>query len=148
MYFRPVLWTTWLVAVTDAALFQQDSQAVLGGHDDDSIIKNLDKKPKNIVFILSDDQDAALDSLSYMPLLDKYIANEGTSYTNHFTTTAICCPSRVSLWTGKQPHNTNVTDVNPPYGKYYQYPSHATLFEHPLTASSRRLSQVCITRSE
>ena len=76
------------------------------------------RKPKNIVFILTDDQDAALDSISYMPRLNKHLIKKGTSFVNHFTTTAICCPSRVALWTGKQPHNTNVTDVNPPYGEY------------------------------
>lgn len=76
------------------------------------------RRPKNIVFILTDDQDSVLDSVSYMPRLNKHLVKKGTSFVNHFTTTAICCPSRVALWTGKQPHNTNVTDVNPPYGKY------------------------------
>ena len=32
---------------------------------------------------------------------------------------ALCCPSRVNLWTGQMPHNTNVTDVKPPYGKFH-----------------------------
>ena len=72
---------------------------------------------KNIVFILTDDQDFVLDSVSYMPKLKEHIVDKGTSFVNHFVTTAICCPSRVALWTGRQPHNTNVTDVNPPYGK-------------------------------
>ncbi|CAM1509412.1 Fc.00g031510.m01.CDS01 [Cosmosporella sp. VM-42] len=81
------------------------------------------ERPKNIIFILTDDQDAVLDSVSYMPLLNKHIVEKGTSFLNHFTTTAICCPSRVSLWTGKQPHNTNVTDVNPPYGGYPKFVS-------------------------
>lgn len=30
---------------------------------------------------------------------------------------AICCPSRVTLWTGQLAHNTNVTNVNPPWGE-------------------------------
>jgi hypothetical protein len=72
---------------------------------------------KNIVFILTDDQDSVLDSVSYMPKLKEHIVDKGTSFVNHFVTTAICCPSRVALWAGKQPHNTNVTDVSPPYGK-------------------------------
>ena len=72
---------------------------------------------KNIVFILTDDQDSVLDSVSYMPKLKEHIVDKGTSFVNHFVTTAICCPSRVALWTGRQPHNTNVTDVSPPYGK-------------------------------
>ncbi|KAM0289125.1 hypothetical protein ACHAO9_006345 [Fusarium lateritium] len=78
---------------------------------------------KNIVFILVDDQDDALDSVSYMPKLKENIIDKGTSFVNHFTTTAICCPARVALWTGKQPHNTNVTDVSPPYGGYPKFVS-------------------------
>jgi N-acetylglucosamine-6-sulfatase len=75
-----------------------------------------EKRP-NIVFILTDDQDLHMDSLDYMPLLQKYIINEGTFYKRHYCSTAICCPSRVTLWTGKYAHNTNVTDVFPPYGE-------------------------------
>lgn len=103
-----------LAAAVDATFLDQDNQAVLGGFD---LVQNIREHSKNVVFILSDDQDVTMDSVSYMPLLRKYLAERGTTYTNHFTTTAICCPSRVSLWTGKQPHNTNVTDVNPPHGK-------------------------------
>lgn len=73
------------------------------------------KKP-NIVFILSDDQDLHMDSLSYMPHLQKLLVERGTSFKRHYCVNALCCPSRVNLWTGKAPHNTNVTDVNPPYG--------------------------------
>lgn len=75
------------------------------------------RKP-NIVFILTDDQDLHMQSLDYLPLIQKHLINKGTLFKRHFCTTAICCPSRVSLWTGKQAHNTNVTDVNPPYGKF------------------------------
>lgn len=76
---------------------------------------NGTKRP-NIVFILTDDQDLHMDSLDYMPNVQKLIAEQGTSFKNHFCTNALCCPSRVTLWTGKSPHNTNVTDVNPPHG--------------------------------
>jgi hypothetical protein len=75
-----------------------------------------EKRP-NIIFILTDDQDLHMDSLNYMPLLQKYIVKEGTFYERHYCSTAICCPSRVRLWTGKYAHNTNVTDVFPPYGE-------------------------------
>lgn len=71
----------------------------------------------NIIFILTDDQDLQLESLSYTPIITRELGEKGTFYQNHFVTTAICCPSRVSLWTGRQAHNTNVTDVNVPYGK-------------------------------
>ncbi|KAK6421642.1 hypothetical protein LTR81_005482 [Elasticomyces elasticus] len=78
------------------------------------------RKP-NIVFILSDDQDLHMDSLSYMPLLKKHLTDHGTTFQRHFCTNALCCPSRVSLWTGKAAHNTNVTDVNPPHGGYPKF---------------------------
>lgn len=79
------------------------------------------KRP-NIVIILSDDQDLHMNSLSYMPLLQKHLIDQGTSYNRHFCTIALCCPSRVNLWTGKAAHNTNVTDVNPPYGTLLVHP--------------------------
>ncbi|RTE77125.1 hypothetical protein BHE90_008380 [Fusarium euwallaceae] len=72
----------------------------------------------NILFILTDDQDWHMESLKHMPLLQKYLINEGTLYSNHYCTVALCCPSRVNLWTGRAAHNTNVTDVWAPYGGY------------------------------
>ncbi|KAJ5239348.1 hypothetical protein N7468_003967 [Penicillium chermesinum] len=79
-------------------------------------------KPPNIVFVITDDQDLQLDSVSYTPLIQRHLQEKGVSFRNHFVTTALCCPSRVSLWTGRQAHNTNVTDVHPPYDPYtYSY---------------------------
>ncbi|KAH7235071.1 alkaline-phosphatase-like protein [Fusarium solani] len=71
----------------------------------------------NILFILTDDQDWHMKSLKHMPLLQKYLINEGTLYSNHYCTVALCCPSRVNLWTGRAAHNTNV-NVWAPYGGY------------------------------
>ncbi|KAF3277462.1 hypothetical protein TWF173_009666 [Orbilia oligospora] len=78
------------------------------------------QKP-NIIFILTDDQDIEMNSLDYMPFVQKHLLDKGTLFRNHFVTTALCCPSRVSLWTGRHSHNTNVTDVNPPYGGYPKF---------------------------
>ncbi|KAL5341218.1 arylsulfatase [Aspergillus crustosus] len=75
----------------------------------------------NIVFILTDDQDVHLQSLDYMPLVTKHLLDQGTYFNKHYCTTAVCCPSRVTLWTGKAAHNTNITDVNPPYGGYPKF---------------------------
>lgn len=72
----------------------------------------------NVVFILTDDQDVHLRSLSYQPFVKKHLIDQGLTLQRHYCTVALCCPSRVSLWTGKAAHNTNVTDVLPPYGKY------------------------------
>lgn len=72
----------------------------------------------NFVFIMTDDQDLHLNSLEYMPKVQQYLGQNGTFFSKHFCTVALCCPSRVSLLTGRAAHNTNVTDVNPPYGKF------------------------------
>ncbi|EXA35193.1 hypothetical protein FOVG_13954 [Fusarium oxysporum f. sp. pisi HDV247] len=79
------------------------------------------KSKPNIIFILTDDQDVHMQSMDYMPLLKKYIADEGTLYQRHYCTTAICCPARVSILTGKLAHNTNVTDLILPYGGYPKF---------------------------
>ncbi|KXJ91234.1 alkaline-phosphatase-like protein [Microdochium bolleyi] len=102
-------------------------QCPLGGPYDDNDYDEENNKPKkkkkrkNIVVILTDDQDLTMGSAEYMPLLKEHIVQKGITYRNHFTSTAICCPSRVSLWTGKLPHNTNVTDVSPPHGGYPKF---------------------------
>ncbi|KAI0426278.1 arylsulfatase-like protein [Xylaria sp. FL1042] len=81
----------------------------------------LGRSRPNIVFILTDDQDLHMQSLDYMPFVKKHLVDRGTSFRKHFCTTALCCPSRVSLWTGKAAHNTNVTDVLPPHGGYPKF---------------------------
>ncbi|KAI5275414.1 Arylsulphatase [Aureobasidium subglaciale] len=100
------LWT----AVTSVTAQQQ----FLGQQSDAS-------RPPNIVFILTDDQDVHLQSLDYMPLVQKHLIDKGTYYDKHYCTTAVCCPARVTLMTGKAAHNTNITDVNPPYGGYPKF---------------------------
>ncbi|KAJ5581437.1 hypothetical protein N7535_000057 [Penicillium sp. DV-2018c] len=75
-------------------------------------------KQPNILFILTDDQGKYVGGLEHMPMLQETIVQQGTSYSNHFCSTALCCPSRANIWTGRMPHNTNVTDVDPPYGGY------------------------------
>ncbi|KAK8137059.1 hypothetical protein PG984_004999 [Apiospora sp. TS-2023a] len=75
----------------------------------------------NIVLILTDDQDLHMDSIDYMPYVKEHLINHGTFYKKHFCTTALCCPSRATLMTGKAAHNTNVTNVVPPYGGYPKF---------------------------
>ncbi|KAJ3030951.1 UNVERIFIED_CONTAM: hypothetical protein HDU68_007151 [Siphonaria sp. JEL0065] len=75
------------------------------------------KKP-NIIFLLTDDQDVRMNSLDYMPILQKHLGEGGTKFDKHYVTTAICCPSRVSILKGQFAHNTNFTDVAPPLGGF------------------------------
>ncbi|KAH7333145.1 arylsulfatase [Rhexocercosporidium sp. MPI-PUGE-AT-0058] len=106
--------TTFAVVQSAFALDQQ-----FLGHDEKL---KLDTKSKpNIVFVLTDDQDVHLASLDYMPFVKKHFLDKGTYFNKHYCTTAVCCPSRVTLWTGKAAHNTNITDVNPPYGGYPKF---------------------------
>ena len=93
------------------------------------------KRP-NFVFIMTDDQDRQLNSLDYMPKLQRLVGDEGTVFEKHFCTVALCCPSGVSLMTGRLAHNTNVTDVSPPYGM------HASPSILSLTDTIRWISQI------
>ncbi|KAL3476923.1 alkaline-phosphatase-like protein [Aspergillus californicus] len=72
----------------------------------------------NILFILTDDQGKYMGGLEHMPQLQDRLVQKGTTYSKHFCATALCCPSRANIWTGRMPHNTNVTDVGLPYGGF------------------------------
>ena len=76
------------------------------------------KKP-NFVIIMTDDQDKLLKSVDYQPAVQKHFVEQGLTFEKHFCTQAQCCPSRVSYLTGLHGHNTNVTDVNPPWGRNF-----------------------------
>lgn len=104
-----------LIAAACAAIGSVKGQQQLLGQESQTT------KPPNIVFILTDDQDVHLQSLDYMPLVRKHLLKKGTYYDKHYCTTAVCCPARVTLLTGKAAHNTNITDVNPPYGGYPKF---------------------------
>ena len=76
-------------------------------------------KPRNILFILSDDH--RFDSMSFMkaqtfpetPNLDA-MAHAGAHLKNAFVTTALCSPSRASILTGKYAHQHKIVDNNTP----------------------------------
>jgi arylsulfatase A-like enzyme len=66
-------------------------------------------KPPNIVVIQADDQTYAQLDRQVMPNTEKLLVKKGTSFTNYIATTAQCCPSRASLFTGQYAHNDGVT---------------------------------------
>lgn len=74
-----------------------------------------DVKPRNVIFILSDDH--RYDAIGFIgkipglqtPNLDR-LANEGAHFRNAFVTTALCSPSRASILTGQYAHTHTVVD--------------------------------------
>lgn len=82
------------------------------------------KKKQNIIFILSDQHNHSVmscadDNFINTPNLDK-LANNGTRFTNAYTNSPLCVPSRMSLLTGKLPlenrclTNEGILDVSSP----------------------------------
>ena len=79
-------------------------------------------KPRNIVYILSDDH--RYDYMGFIgkvpwlktPNLDR-MAAEGTYIKNAFVTTSLCSPSRASILTGLYSHTHKVVDNSAPLPK-------------------------------
>jgi arylsulfatase A-like enzyme len=73
----------------------------------------------NILFILTDDQDP--EFLSRMGNLKGHLMRKGTRFTNAFTTTPECCPSRVSFMRGQYAHSHGVLTNQAPRGGYEKF---------------------------
>jgi N-acetylglucosamine-6-sulfatase len=75
-------------------------------------------KPRNIVFILTDDH--RYDAMGFMghPFLETpnmdYLAKSGVHLKNAFVTTSLCSPSRASILTGLYPCKHKIVDNNTP----------------------------------
>lgn len=84
-----------------------------------SLKKSETAKPRNIIFILSDDQ--RYDFFGFMgkpkflqtPNFDR-LAQRGAHLQNTFVTTSLCSPSRASILTGKYPFAHGVVDNDSP----------------------------------
>jgi arylsulfatase A-like enzyme len=61
----------------------------------------------NILIILTDDQ-RAMDTMEHMPRTVEWFGQGGTSFTEGFATTPLCCPARAAIMTGRLNHNNNV----------------------------------------
>ncbi len=71
----------------------------------------------NLVVIMTDDQDQR--SMSVMDKVNQLLAYGGTTFSNHFVSYSLCCPSRASFLTGQYAHNHKVLGNIPPGGGYY-----------------------------
>lgn len=77
-----------------------------------------DVKRPNFVLILTDDQDVALGGMKPMKSVQRFIGNEGVTFTNSYVASPICCPSRASLLTGLYVHNHHTVNNSVQGGCY------------------------------
>lgn len=80
--------------------------ALLAG-DDGSAGGETTARP-NIVLIVTDDQTMEQFTRRTMPETTRIVADEGTSFSRYWVTTAVCCPSRATMLTGQYAHNHEV----------------------------------------
>jgi N-acetylglucosamine-6-sulfatase len=81
----------------------------------------------NVVLIITDDQTQTPDMLFAMPNTRELIADAGTTFSNSFVTTALCCPARATLFSGQYAHNHGVWDNIPPNGGFAKFDNTNTL---------------------
>ena len=70
----------------------------------------------NVIVIMTDDQ--TVESMRVMPGVRSSLAAAGTTFERAFASTALCCPSRATLFTGQYMHNHGVLGNRPPEGGY------------------------------
>ena len=88
----------------------------------------------NVLLIVTDDQRVA--TLDAMPFTTRYFGEGGVTFTNSFTATPLCCPSRASIMSGRYPHNHKVArnafngrlDQNSVLQRYLQRDGYLTAF--------------------
>lgn len=105
-----------------------------------TIAKIAGVKPRNVIFILSDDH--RYDFMGFTgkvpgletPNLDR-LAHEGAHLENAFVTTSLCSPSRASILTGQYAHTHTVVDNKAPapdnliyFPQYLQKAGYQTAF--------------------
>ncbi len=74
---------------------------------------SADGRP-NVVVVMTDDQTVAQLSKRTMPATTAAFAS-GTTFTNSFVSSPLCCPSRAGFLTGAYAHNNGVYDNTPGY---------------------------------
>ncbi len=69
-----------------------------------------DRKP-NIFLMYTDDQDYVFESAQQaMPFTTELLGTNGSRFTNFFTHTPVCCPSRSQMLSGRYFHNIRSSD--------------------------------------
>jgi N-acetylglucosamine-6-sulfatase len=74
----------------------------------------------NIILLLTDDLDLNLDTVQTMPRL-RLLADQGTTFSQFFTSISLCCPSRASILRGQYTHNHQVYTNSGPDGGFEKF---------------------------
>jgi N-acetylglucosamine-6-sulfatase len=80
----------------------------------------VSQKP-NIVFVFTDDQDTETFRREVMPKTFRNLVDQGVTFENMITSTALCCPTRVTYLRGQYSHNHRVFSNNYPSGGYQKF---------------------------
>uniref|UniRef100_A0A8C2QS86 N-acetylglucosamine-6-sulfatase n=1 Tax=Capra hircus TaxID=9925 RepID=A0A8C2QS86_CAPHI len=64
----------------------------------------------NVVLVLADDQDEVLGGMTPLKKTKALIGEMGMTFSSAYVPSALCCPSRASILTGKYPHNHHVVN--------------------------------------
>jgi len=75
----------------------------------------------NILFILTDDLDAELGTIKYMPHLQELMVSQGLTINDFFISEPLCCPSRSTFLRSQYTHNHHVYRNDPPNGGFEQF---------------------------
>jgi len=92
------------------------AQSVDGGGGPNDQEASASQPTPNILFIVTDDQrengtiTQSQDPQVIMPQVVDQLKKMGTYYSNAFSTTPLCCPSRASIMSGSYAHNTIVSN--------------------------------------
>ena len=73
----------------------------------------------SILLIVTDDQ--RWDTLWSMPEVQRTLVDRGVTFSESFTTSSLCCPSRASILTGEYPHTTGVYRQALPHGGFKSF---------------------------
>ena len=66
----------------------------------------------NILLILLDDmrEEGVMDVPEVLPKTKRWLQAEGTTFSEGFVTSSLCCPERATIWSGRVAHNHQVFD--------------------------------------
>jgi arylsulfatase A-like enzyme len=79
----------------------------------------------SILLIVTDDQ--RWDTLWSMPEVQRSLMDRGVTFSESFTTSSLCCPSRASILTGEYPHTTGVYRQALPHGGFKSFHDATTI---------------------